>query len=923
MVCVNSICVSPEILNMEVGQYGYPNVSVSPSNATCKDVRWSSSNSDVASVNYISGYVYAKSAGTAIITARATDGSGETDTLTVFVSEPEIVWASSVQVTPECLTLTAGDDAQAYATVYPINVTDSSVTWSSEDPSIAIVDLSGKITAISHGETRIYATANDCGGKRDYVYVTVVSPSFNPPVRLVTSVEVDPSFVNLTAGEVYTGVWATVLPSNASNKELSWISSDCSIATVDEDGIITAVSQGVATITAYATDGSGKYDSIQVAVNPQNAPVVKVEKVTISPISVNLEEGDIYGGVCVSVQPSNATNKGVEWSTTNTNVATVNPDSGIITARNKGVAKIFAYAKDGHGANDYITVNVSECECDMVLVESMTISNNSIKVVNGFRGPQLSVSVSPLNASNKSVKWVSSNPAIVTVDAHGHTYGKSVGTAIITAYTTDGSGLSQSCMVTVEEYVPVTSITVTPETATVNMGETITLSATVQPSNASFRDVIWSSSDDSVVNMCSDTSLLYAEKPGIVTITACAVVGECSDCCEIWVKGKTPVFLIHGRTSHSNDTWGLNNEISIGENSHSGPNENAVTLNGKSYTSIDSQSLSSFVENNGDKDSDYPCNLGNELRAAGYKENINLFAFNYPNEDAVKYSAQKFKAYIENLISHVRTSDNNEMKACFYSSRNDYNNDNYRINIVGHSMGGLVARYYIENLGQDTYVDKLITICTPHWGSGYAGLSSNTGFKHKLCDHDLEFNSAMFGGNSSINLDCSALFSHCHNFSNCYILTDRLLYDKTRSTKYYAIAGIDLPLSNTNENDLPFEMPTDFTTIQQIIDYFNEKGIYHSSNDDELIEIQPQDISDNMVGFLSQIGWIGDYSNVNTPEPKIQMEKIFIDVDSNGGNSFTGEFGLELLYGFGSEILHNKIPHRKDVCGKIIEYLEE
>ena len=106
--------------------------------------------------------------------------------------------------------------------------------------------------------------------------------------------------------------------------------------------------------------------------------------------------------------------------------------------------------------------------------------------------------------------------------------------------------------------------------------------------------------------------------------------------------------------------------------------------------------------------------MGNKLLDAGYKKNINLFAFNYPNEDAVKYSAQKFEAYINNLISYVRTSGSNEMKACFYASRNDYNNNNYKINIVGHSMGGLVARYYMENLYHDYSVSKLVTICTPH-----------------------------------------------------------------------------------------------------------------------------------------------------------------------------------------------------------------
>lgn len=60
-----------------------------------------------------------------------------------------------------------------------------------------------------------------------------------------------------------------------------------------------------------------------------------------------------------------------------------------------------------------------------------------------------------------------------------------------------------------------------------------------------------------------------------------------------------------------------------------------------------------------------------------------------------------------------------------------------------------------------------------------------------------------------------------------------------------------------------------------------------------------------------------------TPEPRIQMEKIFIDVDTNGGNSLDGGFVWELLYGFGDEILHNKAPHRIPICNKVIEYLED
>ena len=83
-------------------------------------------------------------------------------------------------------------------------------------------------------------------------------------------------------------------------------------------------------------------------------------------------------------------------------------------------------------------------------------------------------------------------------------------------------------------------------------------------------------------------------------------------------------------------------------------------------------------------------------------------------------------------------------------------------------------------------------------------------------------------------------------------------------------------------------------------------------------------ICDNMVGFLSQIGWIGDNNNVSTPEPKVQMHRIFVDVDTNGGNggeSFVWEAIMEWL--FDDVLLHSKIPHRIPVIEKTIQFLGE
>ena len=90
------------------------------------------------------------------------------------------------------------------------------------------------------------------------------------------------------------------------------------------------------------------------------------------------------------------------------------------------------------------------------------------------------------------------------------------------------------------------------------------------------------------------------------------------------------------------------------------------------------------------------------------------------------------------------------------------------------------------------------------------------------------------------------------------------------------------------------------------------------------VEIDIEDVGDNMVGFLSQIGWVGDNPDADKSEPRIQMERIFVDVDTNGGNG-DEIFIWEALkdWAYGNALLHNKIPHRIPVIQKVIEFLGE
>ncbi|MBQ4116327.1 MAG: DNRLRE domain-containing protein, partial [Clostridia bacterium] len=402
--------------------------------------------------------------------------------------------------------------------------------------------------------------------------------------------------------------------------------------------------------------------------------------------------------------------------------------------------------------------------------------------------------------------------------------------------------------------------------------------------------------------------------------TACLELNSSSNT-QKWVfeatTDKKAVILIHGRVSNSLGCWGASNSIKLGDNDHYAININGTSIGDipKLYTDVNSQWLTGqTLDNNisvgavfnegydngelvsAQDNSDHEGNLAYHLKQQGYIENVNLFVFNYPNEDVVKNSALKLQAYVSNLISYVKTSGSSEMKHAF-----GIHGDDYSFNIVGHSMGGLVARYYIENLYNDEYVEKLVTIDTPHWGSGYADVSNDTEIKHVLCDHDLDRNSAMYGGNNPVDGDCDDYEPYSFSFTNS------LNYSNDRSTKYYAIAGVDFKTNIIDQNDYAFEIPTTFTTFTQIETFLK--------NYNAALDMDVQKKGDNIVGFMSQIGW---QENPNGDEPikKIAMEKIFVNFDTNGGIG-TDDF-IEMVHHF-----HGKNQHRTEVITKVFEYLQE
>lgn len=241
-VPVTGITLDSASLTMTEGETARLTATISPSNADNQGVIWSSSNASVASVS--NGTVTAVSAGSATITAKSDDG-GKTATCNVTVNS-KIVAVTGVSLDKTSLELTEGDEYTLVATVLPENASNKSVSWKSEDETIATVS-DGKVKAIKPGNTSITVSTSD-GNK-----TATCSIKVNEKIYHVESVTLDKTSLELTEGDEAT-LTATVLPENASNKNILWSSSNENVATVS-NGLVKAVAPGTTSIIAKSEDG--------------------------------------------------------------------------------------------------------------------------------------------------------------------------------------------------------------------------------------------------------------------------------------------------------------------------------------------------------------------------------------------------------------------------------------------------------------------------------------------------------------------------------------------------------------------------------------------------------------------------------------------------------------------------------------------
>ena len=381
--------------------------TISPYDAAIKDVLWSSSDWSVATVD--NGEVTAVGPGSAIITARSADGN-KTATCTVTVN---MNYVKTISVSAPYNNVAIGSVVEMSCSIYPLETT-AQIIWSSSDNSIATVDSNGNVNCLKSGTVTIKVQA---GGKTAQSTISIGESK-------VTSISLTTTVAKMDSGKTLK-INAMLKPSDSA-VSVKWISSDPKVATVDENGLVTAVSSGTATITAEA-DGKTAQAVITV-------PAIKVTSVTLSKSSLNLLVGDSYD-LQSTVSPNNATNKEVDWKSSDSSVVSVS--DGKVKAIKEGSATITVTTIDG-SKTATCTVKVDKAS------GSIKLSATGIALTNGGKGK---IDATVTGIQNPVIQWTSSDPSVVTIDSEGNYSARSIGTVTITASV---GNMKATCSITVE-----------------------------------------------------------------------------------------------------------------------------------------------------------------------------------------------------------------------------------------------------------------------------------------------------------------------------------------------------------------------------------------------------------------------------------------------------------------------------------------
>ena len=424
--CNVTVDVKAEEISLDKTEYKFTTVEkmkLTPSfvpSVAKQNVKWTSTNEKVATVDS-NGNITPLKYGRCRIRATTIDGTNLTAECIVDVGVP----ASKIYLEKNIVTITSTKQKEnVRATVEPVQAFPGA-TYKSSDTKVAKVDGSGNITPVGNGICKITATTVDG--------TNLTSSSCNVTVAIkstgVKLSEKNISFTNKT--NLKKKLTAIVLPQESAFQDVTWKSSDTNIATVDENGTVTAVGSGTCKITATTKDGYNSVGTCEVIVD------IKTEDISMDKTSyIFSKAGSVKLTATVSPKESN---KNLKWGSSDEKVAKVD-GSGNITPVGNGVCKITATTVDGTNLSVSCNIKVD------IKAEKISLNKTSY-TFNEPRALELTATVQPKEAS-KNLKWTSSDEKVAKVTAGGVVVPVGKGSCKITVETTDGTNLSAGCSIT-------------------------------------------------------------------------------------------------------------------------------------------------------------------------------------------------------------------------------------------------------------------------------------------------------------------------------------------------------------------------------------------------------------------------------------------------------------------------------------------
>lgn len=431
---------------LELGEVVSLNVAILPESSSNKTIYWKSSNENVATVTS-KGVVKGVSGGMTVITASIA-GSDVHATCTVVVDAPitDYNFYLKSSHTGSYSMQRVNSYVRKSFSFYidnngpeTINITRLNI-WKNNGTLIGSNSDSSILGELTSGTRKtLEVTVNEDIPLESYSYEwfytckgrSFVKHSTEPTMTInIMELALEPTDVVMKVSETQ-NLEMKYRPTIATDKRVTWMSADKNIATVDENGLVTA--QNVGETDVFVSANGGATAICHVTVLPE-----LVDSIAIDPTSIEVEVGGEYK-VSAVVFPENATNKELEWSSSNTDIATVSSE-GVVTGLKEGTVVITAKAKDGSGI---------QCSCAVtvlpVLVEAITLNYETFSLEVG-EAIDLEANVLPDNATNKTIEWISSDESVAKVDQDGHVVCCGEGEAVISAIATDGGDAEATCL---------------------------------------------------------------------------------------------------------------------------------------------------------------------------------------------------------------------------------------------------------------------------------------------------------------------------------------------------------------------------------------------------------------------------------------------------------------------------------------------